>query len=308
MGPTSAALTIFEGCDGGGKTTAAKMYAEATGAVYVHFPALPRVTKGLARMYTEAMMPAVLGHADVVFDRSWLSETPYGLAFREGQDRLGMASKRMLERLALRCGAVVVWCDPGWDRVADSYRRRKHLEMLDNAYQLRQVYDLYGLEPTDLSEVTFDYTKMSDTELRAAIQLMRTVKPHPLDLASAGNWLATTILVGEGFAERKDQDPFYQWPFASFSNQGCSRWLTNQLESIEMSERNLCWLNADMDYLSHVDFSDRTVVALGRTAAKRLSTYGLRQVVEVPHPQHFKRFSPDARYPLLDVLERAQDA
>lgn len=307
MGPTSAALTIFEGCDGGGKTTAAKMYAEATGAVYVHFPALPRVTKGLARMYTEAMMPAVLGHADVVFDRSWLSETPYGLAFREGRDRLGMASKRMLERLALRCGAVVVWCDPGWGRIEASYRRRKHLEMLSDTTQLRQVYDLYAIEPTDLTEFTYDYDRMNQQVLLDSIQMSRGNPPHPLQLASAGNWWAPFVLVGEGFAERKDQDPFYQWPFASFSNHGCSRWLTQQLESIELNEQDLFWLNADMN-LRDVDFNDRQVVALGKTAAQKLRAEGLSQVVEVTHPQHFKRFSPAARYPLLDVLEGVHNA
>lgn len=305
MGSTSAVLTIFEGCDGTGKTTAAKAYAAATGAMYVHFPALPRVTKGLARMYVEAMMPAVLGHADVVFDRSWLSETPYGLAFREGQDRLGAASKRMLERLALRCNAVVVWCDPGWSRVETSYKRRKHLEMLDDVSQLRQVYDLYALEATDLSEVGYDYTKMGDALLRGSIQAVREAPCHPTNLASVGNWVAPTILVGEGFAERKDQDPFYQWPFASFSNHGCSRWLTQQLEAVEHSERDLFWVNADMD-LSQVDLTERVVIALGKVAAQRL--HGLTQVVEVPHPQHFKRFHPTARYPLLDLLERTTHA
>jgi polyphosphate kinase 2 (PPK2 family) len=111
----SKVLTIFEGPDGSGKTTAAREYAEQTGARYVHFPALPRVKHGLGRMYVEAMLPALLGYHDVVFDRCWLSETPYGEAFREGQDRLTQADRRMLERLALRCGAVVVKCLPEWD-------------------------------------------------------------------------------------------------------------------------------------------------------------------------------------------------
>ena len=83
---TSKKLTIFEGCDGSGKTTAAREFAEQTGAKYVHFHNLPRIKKGLGRMYVEAMLPALLGYQEVVFDRSWLSETPYGEAFREGRD------------------------------------------------------------------------------------------------------------------------------------------------------------------------------------------------------------------------------
>jgi hypothetical protein len=297
---TSALLTIFEGCDGAGKTTAAKAYAEATGAKYVHFPALPRVTKGLARMYVEAMLPAVLGYQDVVFDRSWLSETPYGLAFREGQDRLGVASKRMLERLALRCGAVVVWCDPGWEHVRESYVRRKHLEMLADASQLREVYDLYAVEPTDLDEVGFDYT-------RGPLRLSEGSRSkHPLDLLSAGQWGAPTLIVGESFAERKDQDPFYQWPFASFSNHGCSQWLTNQLESIEHPERELLWVNSDQDLEAVAELCPdfKLIVALGRRAKDKASMIWGQDVIEVPHPQHFKRFKSTARYPLLELLEK----
>jgi len=103
---TCKRLTIFEGCDGSGKSTAAAKFAEEHGAKLVHFPALPRVTNNLARMYVEAMLPALLGYQDVVFDRCWLSEEPYGTAFREGQDRLGVVSVRMLERLAFRCGLL----------------------------------------------------------------------------------------------------------------------------------------------------------------------------------------------------------
>ena len=84
MPSTSAKLTIFEGPDGGGKTTAAEKYAKETGAQYVHFGPLPHVKDSLARVYVEAMMPAILGLQDVVFDRSWLSEIPYGTAFRGG--------------------------------------------------------------------------------------------------------------------------------------------------------------------------------------------------------------------------------
>ena len=61
-------LTIFEGPDGSGKSTAAQAYAEATKAKYVHFPALPQVDKSLGRIYVEAMLPALLGYQDVVFD------------------------------------------------------------------------------------------------------------------------------------------------------------------------------------------------------------------------------------------------
>lgn len=289
----SKQLTIFEGPDGAGKSTAAKAYAAKTGAAYVHFSALPRVNQSLGRIYVEAMLPALLGYQDVVLDRSWLSEMPYGMAFREGKDRLSVASRRMLERLALRCGAVMVRCDPGWEVVRDNFLARKGQEMLDNTDQLRAVYDLYDEQGTDLPVVELNYTLPEDRH--PAIEAARLPR-HPVGLASAGSWSAPTVLVGEGFAERKDQDPWYQWPFASFSNEGCSQWLASQLERADVSEQTLLWVNSDQDLSLLPDGT--TVVALGGTAARALERAG-RAHVTVAHPQWWKRFRYNQPYELM---------
>jgi hypothetical protein len=290
-------LTIFEGCDGSGKTTAAKAYAEASGAKYIHFAALPRVSQNLGRMYVEAMLPALLGYQDVVFDRCWLSENPYGTAFREGQDRLGDASRRMLERLAMRCGAVVVRCNPGWEAVRSSYLTRKHLEMLDNDGQLRQVFDLYEREPTDLPELTYNYASgplESIDHLRFQL--------HPINLGSAGNWGANIIIVGDSFAERKDNDAFYQWPFASFNRMGCSQWLTGQLDSIEFGEQEFLWVNSDQDLSFMPAYLPGRIFALGEVAWAKVANAGMTASL-VPHPQAWKRFNQKQRYPLLNFLQ-----
>lgn len=295
---TSRKLTIFEGPDGGGKSTAAQQYAELTGAKYVHFASLPRVGKNLGRIYVEAMLPALLGYQDVVFDRCWLSEMPYGIAFREGRDRLTGASRRMLERLAMRCGAVVVRCQPAWETVKANYLSRKHMEMLDNDGQLKTVYDLYANQPTSLPELGYDYT--STLLNPTAIEDLR-MPQHPLDVASAGNWHGRIVLVGESFAERKDNDAFYQWPFASFSGEGCSQWLTDQLDLAELDERDILWVNADQDLSVLLDLDVDRVIALGDAAYKQL--YQLKiMAATVPHPQAWKRFNNKKRYPLFDLI------
>lgn len=303
MAQMSCRLTIFEGPDGGGKSTAAQAFAKATGARYVHFSALPRVGKSLGRVYVEAMLPALLGYQDVVFDRCWLSEMPYGVAFREGKDRLTEASRRMLERLAMRCGAVIVRCQPEWETVKANYLSRKHIEMLDNEHQLKTVYDLYAEQPTDLPELVYDYTK---EDLLTIPKLMNDVESvrfprHPLNLASAGNWDGEFVLVGQSFAERKDNDAFYQWPFASFSGEGCSQWLTDQLDSIEVGEDQILWLNADQDLSILHDLNATKIVALGNEAYDQL--YRLKiQAQVVPHPQSWKRFNAKQPYPLLRII------
>lgn len=296
-------LVIFDGPDGAGKTTAAKALAELLGARYVHFSAMPRVGDGLARMYVEAMLPALLGYQPVVFDRSWLSEVPYGVAYRGGRDRLGAASRRMLERLALRCGGVVLLADPGWVAVVANYTSRKALEMLENEQQLRQVYDLFHDSKTSLPVVDFNYRR--DTIERTARRIFQaTTGCHNLEVRSAGSWNALhdgAVLVGEGFGERKDHDAFYQWPFASFSGTGCSQWLANQLEEAGIDERDLFWINADQDlsFLKHA----KHLVALGGKAAEALTAVGLKDYATFDHPQHWKRFNSKHDYLLINYLK-----
>lgn len=299
METISRHLTIFEGPDGSGKTTAAKKFAEATGARYVHFPAMPRVGKSLARMYVEAMLPALLGYQPVVFDRCWLSEGPYGTVFREGRDRLTRSSRCMLERLALRCGGVVVRCQPEYFVVRANYMKRRHLEMLENEDQLHEVYDMYPYEQTDLELLTYDYTVDHDIE-PSDIDALRT-RAHRTSIQSAGNWDAEVVLVGQSFAERKDVDPFYQAPFVSFSNEGCSQWLTHQLNTAGVSEMELLWINADQDLSIIHELPRRKVFALGNDAKKALDELKIESVL-FPHPQAWRRFNSSLDYPLARYI------
>ncbi len=292
----SCPLTIFEGPDGSGKTTAARAYAEQTGARYVHFGPLPYITWNLARMYVEAMLPAILGYQPVVFDRSWLSEVPYGTAFRNKQDRLGTVGRRLLERLALRCGAVVIKCLPEWSAVEACYLSRKAQEMLTSTDQLRLVYDLYTQMETALPGLQWDYMQhqaIRPTQLSA----LRTAY-HRTDVQSAGNLQGTVLLVGDHAPPLCESDPFYQWPYASFACGSQSEWLTTQLIRVGMSEHSLLWVNTDQNVQAvFMDSSIEAVAALGDTAAARLQKLGIPATV-LPHPQTLNA------KPLLSFLER----
>lgn len=301
--PSSAKLTIFEGPDGAGKTTAAIKFAEETGARYVHFGPLSLVDKGLPRLYVEAMVPALLGYQDVVFDRSWLSEIPYGTAFREGKDRIGLASRRMLERISLRCATVVVKCQPPWETVVANYSSRKGIEMLENENQLHQVYELYAGGRTHLPSVLYDYTSHPKFFSERELDKLRT-HPHAIDVVSAGNLDGKVALIGEKFAERKDQDGWHQYPFVSFCRQGCSQWLAEQLDNIGYGEDKILWVNSDQDlaFLTTKLHQCKKIFALGSEAAHKVQAIGLRYR-RVPHPQSWKRFNAAEAYPLLDYLK-----
>ena len=307
--PTSCTLTIFEGPDGAGKSTAAQAYTQRVGANYVHLGPFPGVDEGLCRLYAEAMMPAVLGHKPVVMDRSWLSERPYGLVYRDGQDRVKRPGARMLERLALRCSPVVVLCDPGWEAVEASFRRRKAQELLQDTQQLRQVYDLYRSPGTLLPTCVHDYTKSGFEDLLGAILLARTHPAHPahpLGAHTAGSRRARVLLVGESFGKPKAHDPLYQWPFASFSRAGCSWWLTEQLDQADLGETQLLWANADMPFFEVLrEGPERLLVALGTQASEQLTRLGLAHET-VQHPQAWKRFSRGHLYPLYPLIPLLQ--
>lgn len=298
----SQPVTIFEGPDGSGKSTAAAEYAKLAGARLVHCGPFPRVSDHhLARFYAEAMLPAVLGYQPVVLDRSWISEPIYGAVFRESEDRLGLASARMLERLALRCGAVVVLCQPGWDQVEATYEARRTHEVLNgkryNLQPLKQIYDLYTTSYHGLPQLRYDWTS-GETMRDLAVAVKRTRTPlHPLTLASAGSWDADTVILGQDFGHHKNTDPLYQWPFASFSQEGCSQWLTEQLITSGVGELELLWLNADQDLDQVPDLKDRRVLALGEVAHRAWPAAQL-----VPHPQSWKRFWSKSVYPLLEKL------
>lgn len=318
----SKRLTIFEGPDGAGKTTAAKRYAELSGARYVHFGPMKNVKDGLARIYVEGMLPALLGYQDVVFDRCWLSEAPYGQAFRDGANRIGRVYERMLERIAMRCGAVVVRCLPEWPTVRENFLRRSRDEYLKNEEQLLHVWDYYSWMTSSLPIIEYDY-EHSQTIDEEMLDHYRGIR-HCLTTQSAGFFGATNIIVGESFAEIKNQDTFNQYPFVSFSGSGCSSWLTAQLEKIGVAEDDLLFVNSDqpdlevlinhsVEITNGIDGGPRArVIVLGNTAEERLSAAFDKSwlldhtgFVKIPHPQSWLRFNGKHEYkPLRQALWR----
>jgi thymidylate kinase len=158
---TTKLLTIFEGCDGAGKTTAAKAFAALTGACYVHCGPAIGVTTDHARLYLEAMLPALLGYQDVVMDRSWISEPIYGHVYRGGATRIRDRSYINLTDSAVHCRLVAVRCDPGWDTIRRNLESRGEAAVPEELEKVRQVYDLYKPSTSFLGYeyIDFDYTK-----------------------------------------------------------------------------------------------------------------------------------------------------
>jgi predicted kinase len=301
----SKKLIIFEGVDGVGKTTLSRIAAAELGARYVHLGPFPGVTDGLARLYVEAMMPAVLGHADVVLDRSWLSEPIYGAVYRDGADRIGL-NQRALERLAWRCETLVIRCDATWSAVAKGFRQRRGAEYLATEDQLKAVWERYENRlATSLVWVTCRPLERETADaahwVRQQVEAFAS-RPHALDTPSAGNQTGGVLLVGEAFGAHGEGDPLYRWPFGGLTGRGCSRWLAQQLADAGIDESYLAWVNADQLTARFLDlYRDTPVVALGDQAARALAAYG-RNCHVVPHPQAWK-FNHGSVYPLVPLLQ-----
>lgn len=306
-------IVIFEGPDAGGKSTAAQLYAKAIGGLYVHHAPYPRVNHKLARIYFESMLPALMGYQPVVLDRSWLSEPIYGKIMRQGNDRIGLVHRRMLERAALRCSAVVINCLPPWRQVHQIYHSRRAAEYVSTEQRMKSIYGLYAqlAEQTDLAVMRFNYVKYpTAAETLTAIKtfLMQAPPPHLTNCRSAGALNAQLVLVGDELSQLKSHDNLYQLPFISWSNNGCSGWLTAQLAAAKLKETQLLYLNTQDPYcaefftqFTRADLAAKQIITLGEKAADTLTHQGINYLF-APHPQYWKRFHARQNYPLLNLI------
>lgn len=269
----SKSITIFEGVDGAGKTTVAERYAKATGAKYIAFKEYPHMGPGYSRMYLEAMLPAIMGWEDIVFDRSWLSEWPYADAYRNGQRRLTLHAQRVLERVALRCQTCVVLCNPGIDAVEASYKQRQQDEMLKSIDQVRQVYNAYFYPHTALPIVGYDYTLYSqeegDIHLLSGIMKSRT-QPIKAQVLVVGTRRAVLIVAGKyrhPVAECNLHTPI---PFTDFNEAGQLSSLTSLLEETRVGEHKIMWVDTSWEHSLELlgEYPKSFVLALDEDATR----------------------------------------
>lgn len=306
-------LTIFEGPDGGGKTTAAKAYAEKTGAIYVHFYEMAKVSaKGLPRMYVEAMLPALIGDSDVVFDRSWLSEEPYRKAFRPGlPSRCDAAMSRMLERLAMQCQVVLVMCRPPLEVCRKTFLERLSEEMLETTEQLDAVYDNYtsAMLSSSLIPVTYLYNYTDESEFyEHNVNGIRynAYGPVPGPRFVSGNPRAQVCIV-DVRQPHTNHETWFRFPGISTDRTHPYHWLTEYLAGEYIDEQQLCWVFADGFDVDKFErqYGDKHFIALGAEPAALLAKAGHHATV-VPHPRN-QRNVDNARstYTLAAAIRKA---
>jgi len=168
---------IFEGPDCGGKSTLIEAIAQTDSWAKVHHgPYLDLDADHLMGKYIQAMNIARNG-ANLLMDRSWLSEPIYGKVFRDGKNRLNEFYTEILESTAASLDARIVLCIPPWQTVKYRWLERKGVdsdaEYLDRVEQLKKVYDAYDdlffTLDTCLPIIRHDYTSRSTLNLKEII-------------------------------------------------------------------------------------------------------------------------------------------
>jgi hypothetical protein len=305
-------LTIIEGPDGAGKTELvhglrARGYASAE--VINHGAYLGRPT--VAELYLYSLRRSG-PQRSVIMDRAWQAEPIYGQVMRDGEDRVGAARRRMLERIALSKRVIVVYCLPPIERCVAAWRSRRHEEYPQREGQLRRIYDLYERARTRevLPYLVYDYTLHDVDTLIKAIDELRPISNGGPGI---GAWRPGEVALLVGDTTNAYTQELRGYPFVSFHGGGCSGWLAQTLEDAHVPESSLYWINsttyhgAPTSTLFVERLRPKVVIALGGNARRWCDEHDVsaRHTFDwVNHPQHHKRFHHRRTYDLVTVLRR----
>jgi thymidylate kinase len=315
-------LTIFEGPDGGGKSTFGRWYCDHAFTAFQDDPVVthnhgPYLGQGdIAHLYWKTIEKARAAY-HVFADRSWIAEPIYSAAFRREPSRIPIAYRRMLERGAWTARTVVVLFLPPLEVCEVNFARRQGEEYLSTVADLRDVYYRYtwllnGAEPMDLPYVVADYTR----HRRDAIaDMIEAVRP-PADGCGFGGGRfdpgRSVLIVGDRPGPFNPKHGDRGVPFVQFQSLGCSVWLAEQLEEAGIPESDLYWINAySRDGRPVSPFflealQPPLVIALGQNAGEWTDREANIEATVVEHPQHWKRFhyNSEKQYPLITEISQ----
>jgi hypothetical protein len=277
-------LTIFDGPPGAIPTALVyevSQLLDTTQPVFVSGQGRP-ILDFLAATNIAAERPVYLRH-------SWLQAMVEAPPSRPNP--IEVHQHRVLERLALSRGVVRVICLP--------------LAHIENE-AMRQIWEGYAsaaAAPTRLPTVIARGFEPPDF-VAEMVESMRLPNVGP----GIGAWRpGQSILIVDGWPRRTIGQP-YMGPFCTWRG-SYSRWLSQQLESGGICERDLYWIDAytegrpaDADFINGLQ--PRAIVALGDKAAEWLLDEGVGGFESAPHPSYWKDHQRRRPYSLIGLLQR----
>lgn len=303
-------IIILEGPDGSGKTQLAdalrqRLQRERMVHIAKHGPYTGVNAADLCRMYFRTMTPALTYDDHVIMDRAWISEPIYGDVYRNGANRVDMPRRRMLERLALSRGAVLVLCQPPFENCAQAFASRQKEEYLDNLEQLKDVYEAYDSlgQGMALPLEHYDYTQDS------VDGLLDRIKDRSIDNKAAGGGCfneGNILLLCDKGPRTNMRASALIVPFINFlDNDGPSRMLAQTLEREGISENQVYWINTQthQGVPTNPDFIKQLnpgkVFALGNNAYAWALNSNV-EAIKLPPPLHHIQHYPDQPYAITE--------
>jgi hypothetical protein len=281
---------VLEGPDGSGKTTFAEYLVNTHGYSYHHQG--PPQHDDMLREYAIAFLNA-LEHCQLcAFDRLHLGESVYGPLLR-GRDRVGgKLGTKLLDMLIQAKGGQVFLCLPPYERIKESWIRRREKELVQDLDLLEKTYTEYLRLVRNLDYRLLNYA-IEDSFL-ALHQIVNTPVPC-VDGDFIGNPLAQFIFVGDRANQTLDL------PF--FATDGSSKFFWDTIDAARYRRTEILVTNSrdpegevrnPKDWLNKLYPSRRTIVALGQDAAKvvyeSVPDNMETNIYVVDHPQYIKRF------------------
>jgi len=306
-------IVILEGPDGAGKSTLAEqlrkeLERDRTTHVVRHGPYNGVGAQDLCRIFFRTMASALTYDDHIIMDRSWVSEPIYAEVYRNGNNRVDLQRRRMLERVALARGGVVVHCQPAFELCEKAFLSRKDVEYLDNVEQLQKVYSEYMSmgQNSALPLLHYDYEHDNVDDLLDSI-FAQSIE----NLAAGGGCFkkGNTLLLCDKGPRTNMRASAVVVPFINFlDNDGPSRMLCATLEQEGLYENDLYWINTQThegvgtssDFLK--ELSPKRVFALGNNAF----TWALNNnvpAIKLPPPLHHMQNYPDQPYTILGAID-----
>lgn len=239
--------------------------------------------------YVRMMSPAIDQLQPVVIECSWITQRRHAPMYSPVSQQVFKrytAQRRMLDRLALGCGAICV-------------------QVVDPNSKLLDRWSSYDDIIPTIHVDTWDNRFIQDIQY----ELSKRTNPGP----GIGRWTPRESVLLIGDQHGVTTQPYNvrrNIAFCSMSGAGCSEWLADQLEAAGFGEELFYWINArqpgtggkltDRDFLQ--ELQPRATVALGEAAADWCYRADLPSE-KVQHPQSWKRFHFKEQYPLIPILK-----
>lgn len=298
-------MIILEGPDCAGKTTLAEAVLRDYWGISRHQGPF-HGSEPVMNQVVDAVLRG--GSAVRVFDRLYHGERVYGPIYR-GEDRLGAAHQRMLDRFMLTRDAVLVKCIAPWSVMKDLWLKRADDERFasDGVDKYVKVWTEYGHLTTFLPTINWDFTKDNPRELIGRIHEAKRGYNAQAIQTGVGSWRPgiSTLIVGE--APGKWLMDKYKVPLTFIAPNGNGPWFAEKLKRWGIDERELFWVNAktvdgktqDAGFLD--DLQPKRIIALGERAKLWAQLNG-EQPEAYPHPAYWKRFHHNEPYPLAQAF------